>query len=338
MVINKVHVSLNQESKVTNNAAKSPLPKDADEIKRVMEPKFSWRFLLPNYWLIWLGAGVLYTMTWLPYRVIRKLGFGFGMILHKIAPKRVEIARKNIALTFPDWPQDKVDEVFRANVQRTGMALFETAMGWWWPTWRVKKHCNVEGIEAIKEIIDSGKAVYGLAIHNVNLEIAARTIGLSHPCVAFYRKHNNPLMDFLQYKGRNRSNKYFIDKRNARALIQTLNQPELVIYLPDQDYGAKQSIFVPFGGVQKTATTTATLMFANRSNAIPYLITPQYTKDGYVTKFVSAIDYLADKDPQTALTRLNSDLLAMIEQQPESYLWMHKRFKTRPKEAPESLY
>lgn len=82
-------------------------------------------------------------------------------------------------------------------------------------------------------------------------------------------------------------------------------------------------------------------MFAKRTNAVPFLITSQYTKTGYVVKFVSELAYLADtsnSSPEEMLTRLNQDILAAVEQQPESYLWMHKRFKTRPKEAPESLY
>lgn len=272
--------------------------------------------------------------------VIKRIGFGFGHLLKYIAPKRVHVARRNIELCFPNWTKQQVDAVFNANLERTGMALFETAMGWWWPDWRIAKHCSVEGFEEVQKILDSGRGVFGLALHNVNLEIGCRGVGFAHKSVGFYRKHNNPLMDYLQYHGRTRSNNYFVDKRNAKALIAALNDGELCLYLPDQDYGAKQSIFVPFGGVDQTATTTGTLMFAERANAVPYLLTPQYTDKGYVVKFISALDYLADKDlsKEEALTRLNADILKAIEDQPESYLWMHKRFKTRPSDAPESLY
>ncbi len=277
-------------------------------------------------------------LTWLPFRLIQLLGKSFGKLLAVLALKRVAIAKRNLELTFPDWPQEKVDAVFKANIERTGMALFETAMGWWWPDWRIRKHSEMEGFEYIESVLKQGKGVFGLAIHNVNLEFCCRAIGYYHPSIAFYRKHNNPLMDYFQYHGRNRSNKYMIHKRNARALIEALNQGELCLYLPDQDYGKGQSTFVPFGGVQHTATTTATLMFAERSDCIPLLISPQYTKNGYKIKCYPAIDYLADKNKERALTRLNEDILRMVEEQPESYLWMHKRFKTRPEQSPQSLY
>lgn len=327
-------MSISPEARLTPSLSASP------SIKKVIAPKFSWRFLLPNYWLIWFGVLILYSLTWLPFGLIKMLGLGFGKVIKRVAPKRVKVARRNLELCFNDWSSEHVEAVINANINRTGMALFETAMGWWWPSWRVQKHCTVEGYEAVQEVLDSGKGVFGLALHNVNLEMACRGLGYKHKSIAFYRKHNNPLIDYLQYKGRTRSNKYFIDKRNAKALIQAMNAGELCLYLPDQDYGAKQSLFVPFGGVSKTATTGATLMFASRTDAVPFLITSQYTNTGYVIKFVSALEYLADKQlsKEEALTLLNADILKAIEQQPESYLWMHKRFKTRPSDAPESLY
>jgi KDO2-lipid IV(A) lauroyltransferase len=304
----------------------------------IKAPQFEARFLLPHFWHVWLGAGVLYLVTWLPYRVILVLGKGFGRLLGVLAPKRVAIARRNIALTFPEWSPQEVDRVFQMNIDRTGMALFETAMGWWWPDWRVKKHITFQGFEHIDNILATGKGVFGLALHNVNLEFACRAIGYSHPSIAFYRKHNNALMAYFQYHGRNRANKYMIHKRNAKALIEALNEGEIGLYLPDQDYGAAQSIFVPFGGVEQTATTTGTLMFAERANCEPVLISSQYTKSGYTIKCYPVNNYLVDKDKERALTRLNQDLLTLIKEQPESYLWMHKRFKTRPESAPQSLY
>jgi len=304
----------------------------------IKAPQFEARFLLPNFWHIWLGAGILYLIVWLPFPLILLLGKGFGRLLGIIAPKRVAIARRNIELTFPDWSKAQVDKVFKGNIDRTGMALFETAMGWWWPQWRVKKHIRVEGFEHVERILASGKGVFGLALHNVNLEFACRAIGYFYPSIAFYRKHNNPLMDYFQYHGRNRANKYMIDKRNAKALIAALNQGELCLYLPDQDYGAAQSVFVPFGGVEQTATTTGTLMFAERGDCVPLLISPQYTANGYLIKFYPEIDYLVDNNKKRALTRLNQDLLTIVKEQPESYLWMHKRFKTRPESSPQSLY
>ncbi|OJF68837.1 lipid A biosynthesis acyltransferase [Alteromonas sp. V450] len=304
----------------------------------IKAPAFKLAFLGPKYWPVWLGVFILYLITWLPLPVIRLLGAGAGKLIALIVPKRAKVAKKNLQLWNPTLSDEEVETLYRENIRRTGMALFETAMGWWWPSWRVKRAIVIEGTEHVEEALARGTGVFGMALHNMNLEFACRGIGFFHPSIAFYRKHNNPLVDYLQYHGRNRSNKYMIDKRNAKALLAALDDNELCLYLPDQDYGPKQSIFVPFGGVKDTATTTATLMFIRRSQARPMLITSQYTKSGYKIKIFPPLIGLGEMEDAAALTTLNQHIDAAVKEQPESYLWMHKRFKTRPKENPASLY
>ncbi|NMH59083.1 LpxL/LpxP family Kdo(2)-lipid IV(A) lauroyl/palmitoleoyl acyltransferase [Alteromonas ponticola] len=304
----------------------------------IKPPKFSPRFLLPQFWPVWLGSAVLYLITWLPLPAIRWLGAQLGKLMCKVAPKRAAVARRNIELCFPHMAADEREKLVQENIKRTGMALFETAMGWWWPAWRVKRAFHVEGFEHIEQAFAQGKGVFGMALHNVNLEFACRGLGYTWPAIAFYRKHNNPLVDYMQYRGRAQSNKYMIHKRNAKALLNALDDGELCLYLPDQDYGRSQSIFVPFGGVEKTATTTATLMFIRRTQCVPMIITSQYTNDGYKVKIYPAMPELAAMEDVEALTLLNANILKIIQEQPESYLWMHKRFKTRPEEEALSLY
>ncbi len=304
----------------------------------IKAPKFKLAFLGPKFWPVWLGVFVLYTITWLPLPVIRAIGGGTGKLIALIVPKRAKVAKRNLTLWNPTLSASEVEALYKENVRRTGMALFETAMGWWWPSWRVKRAIEIEGTEHVEAALANGKGVFGMALHNMNLEFACRGIGFFRPSIAFYRKHNNPLVDYLQYHGRNRSNKYMIDKRNAKALLAALDDKELCLYLPDQDYGPKQSIFVPFGGVKDTATTTATLMFIRRSHSEPMIITSQYTKRGYKIKIYPPLSQLGVMEDAEALTLLNQHVDAAVKEQPESYLWMHKRFKTRPEGNPESLY
>ena len=304
----------------------------------IKPPKFSLAFLGPRYWLVWLGVILLYIVTWLPFPVIRGLGRGTGWLLGKLAKSRVKVARRNIRLCYPQMSAEAQEELVKHNLRRAGMAVYETAMGWWWPDWRVRKHGVVEGFEHVEAILAANKGVFGMALHNMNLEFACRILGLKYPSIAFYRKHNNPLMDYLQYHGRARSNKYVIHKRNARALIAALDQGELCLYLPDQDYGRNQSIFVPFAGVKETATTTATMMFIRRTNSEPLIVTSQYTDKGYKVKFYPPMPQLKELEDVPALTLLNQNIADIINEQPESYLWMHKRFKTRPDPDAPSLY
>ncbi|AEP30675.1 LpxL/LpxP family Kdo(2)-lipid IV(A) lauroyl/palmitoleoyl acyltransferase [Brumicola nitratireducens] len=337
-VVVSEHTTANEQDAAAASQKSPKSAKPYKPVKTVMAPRFTAAFFHPKYWGVWFGAALLYIVTWLPLSIIKLLARVIAKLITVFVPKRIQIARRNLELCYPQWSVQKREKVLKDNIFRTSMGLFETGMGWWWPEWRVRRHAEVEGLENALKVLESGKGVFGLTLHNVNLEIGCRIIGYAYPCIAFYRKHNNPLIDYMQYHGRNRSNKYMIDKRNAKALIQAMNENEFCLYFPDQDYGKNTSIFVPFGGVEQTATTTATLMFANRANCIPLMVVSQYSKKGYKVKIGTPIEYLADKNQELALTKLNEDVLAIVNQQPDSYLWMHKRFKTRPENAPESLY
>lgn len=305
---------------------------------KVVAPKFQWAFLLPRFWPTWLGIILLYLLSWLPFFLLRRLGLAVGWLLAKVAKKRVNIAQRNIQLCFPQHSHEQQQALLKANIQRTGMALFETVIGWCWPEWRVKRIGEIEGFEHVEAVLQQGKGVFGLALHNMNLELACRVMGLRHPSIAFYRKHNNPLLDYMQYHGRNRSNKYMIHKRNSRALIKALNSNELCLYLPDQDYGRRGSVFVPFFAVEETATTAATLMFARKANCVPLMVTSQWSPKGCKIKIYPMTENFSQLDDHTALTEMNKQIASIVAEQPESYLWMHKRFKTRPTEDTPSLY
>lgn len=96
-------------------------------------------------------------------------------------------------------------------------------------------------------------------------------MGLCHPMMATYRPHNNPLMEWVQTKGRMRSNKAMINRRNLSGFVHALKAGEAVWFAPDQDYGPKGSVFAPFFSVKKAATTNGTYALSKLAGA--HLIT-----------------------------------------------------------------
>lgn len=305
---------------------------------RVKAPPFKWSFLLPQYWPVWLSIAILYTVSWLPLSLQNMIGKGLGKLLVILAKKRVLIAKRNLELCFPQKNQQQIEEMLNKHINSAGMAVLEASMGWWWPDWRVRRHCEVEGYEHVQAILDQGKGVLGLAIHNMNLELGCRIAGLQHPSVAFYRKHNNPLMEYIQYRGRARSNKYMIHKRNVKGLIEALNEKEVCFYLPDQDYGRNRSEFVPFFAVEQVATTKGTLLFAKEALCETVFIVSLKTESGYKVKFVPGLKHFPSGDDKQDIAAINKKVEELVSIAPEQYLWMHKRFKTRPNESDKSLY
>ncbi len=306
----------------------------------VLQPNFKLSFLLPKYWLTWLGVFILYSISWLPYKLQLGLGRTLGRILFKLGSKRKHIALTNLRLCFPDKNADELNIILKKNFENTGIALLETGMGWWWPSWRVKKKFTVKGVEHIEKAQRDGNGVLLLAMHYLSLEMNGRGIGFTHPMVVFYRPHNNQLMEYFQYKGRGQSNKLMLGKRDVKGLIKALKNGDACIYLPDQDYGRNRSVFVPFFAVKETATTTGTLIFARQNKVKTMMMIPTRNEDGsgYTIEIKPPLENFPTTDDVADLTTINQELERAIAQEPSQYMWLHRRFKTRPNPSDPSLY
>ena len=306
---------------------------------KVLQPNFKLSFLLPKYWPTWLGVFVLYSISWLPYKWQLALGRLIGKLLYKIGSSRKKVALRNIELCFPDMPRAEQLTMLKKNFENTGIALLETGMGWWWPNWRVKRKVKVKGLEHIKKAQEEGNGVLLLAMHYLSAEINCRGIGYTNPMVVFYRPHNNPLMEYFQFRGRGRSNKYMLGKKDVKGLLKALGDGEACVYLPDQDYGRNRSLFVPFFGV-KAATTTGTLIFARKKNTKSMMIIPTRNDDGsgYTIEIMPPLENFPTEDDEQDLNRVNRELEKAISRKPEQYMWLHRRFKTRPNTDDPSLY
>ena len=78
-----------------------------------------------------------------------------------------------------------------------------------------------------------------MGVHFLTLELGARIVGLHHPGVGVYRPNDNPVLDWLQIKGRLRSNKDMLNRKDLRGMFKALRKGETIWYAPDHDYGRK---------------------------------------------------------------------------------------------------
>jgi KDO2-lipid IV(A) lauroyltransferase len=268
------------------------------------------------------------------------LGHLIGRLLMKIGKKRKHVANTNLKLCFPKMSEKERHKMLVKNFENTGVALLETGMGWWWPNWRVKRKVKIKGIEHIENAKKEGNGVLLLAMHNLTIEVNLRGIGYSNPLVVFYRPHNNPLMEFFQYRGRVQSNKAMLGKKDVKGLIQALKEGDTCVYLPDQDYGRKKSLFVPFFDVKDTASTTGTLIFARQPNVKTMMAIPTRNDDnsGYTIEITPAFENFPTDNDEADIIRINQELEKAILKKPEQYMWLHRRFKTRPSAEEPSPY
>ncbi|WP_269472298.1 LpxL/LpxP family Kdo(2)-lipid IV(A) lauroyl/palmitoleoyl acyltransferase [Leminorella richardii] len=295
-------------------------------------PRFHYSFLMPKYWHIWFGLTTLYLLVQLPYPVIYFIGTRIGRLSMRFLSRRRYIARRNIELCFPALSEKEKEKMLVENFESLGMGLFETGMAWFWSDRRIKKWCKVDNLEIMSRIREGGRGVLLVGIHFLTLELGGRIYGMYNPGIGVYRPHNNKLMDWVQFRGRSRSNKAFIDRRDVKGMVSVLKKGEILWYAPDHDYGPRNSVFAPFFAVPHAATTVGTSILMRRANPAILPFTPKRHADGsgYTVLVTEPPEGFPMDDTTEAAAFMNKVVENEILKAPELYMWLHRRFKTRP--------
>ncbi|MGY0163359.1 LpxL/LpxP family Kdo(2)-lipid IV(A) lauroyl/palmitoleoyl acyltransferasee [Edwardsiella tarda] len=299
-------------------------------------PQFRRSMLHPRYWLTWFGIGIFYLIMLLPYPWLSRLGKRLGKLSMRFLKQRVQVARRNLELCFPQMAASERERWLEQNFESVGMALIETGMAWFWPDWRIRRWCKVEGDDNMQQALDAGKGILLIGMHFLTLELGARIFGMQNPGVGVYRPNDNPVLDWLQTWGRLRSNKYMIDRRDVKGMIRALKEGEIVWYAPDHDYGPKSSVFVPLFAVEQAATTTGSYILARMSKPTILPFTPVRNADdsGYTLYIQPMIQDFPLDDQYAAASYMNRIVEREIMLAPTQYMWLHRRFKTCPPGMP----
>lgn len=301
-------------------------------------PRFRRYFLHPRFWPLWLGLGALWLIVQLPYGALLKLGRWLGLGMYRVAAERRRVAARNLELCFPNMPSGERKRLLKENFASTGIAFFEMAMSWWWPKARLAKLAHIEGLEHLQAAQRDGEGAILMALHFTTLEIGAALLGQRHTIDGMYREHRNPLFDYVQRQGRERHNldSLAVEREDVRGMIKLLRKGRAIWYAPDQDYGAKQSIFVPLFGIE-AATVTATTHFARLGKARVIPFTQRRLEDGSGYRLVlhpPLQGFPGESEAADAL-RINQWVEQAVTECPEQYLWAHRRFKSRPVGTPK---
>ncbi|MBV4534348.1 lipid A biosynthesis lauroyl acyltransferase [Pseudomonas sp. SWRI107] len=300
-------------------------------------PRFRTFYLHPQFWALWLGLGLLWLIAQLPYRVLLGLGRGLGAVMFRLAGERRRIAARNLELCFPQLSDDERLHLLKENFASTGIAFFEMAMSWWWPKARLARLAHIEGIEHLQAAQREGEGAILMAVHFTTLEIGAALLGQVHTIDGMYREHGNAVFDFIQRRGRERHNpdSLAVEREDVRGMLKLLRKGRAIWYAPDQDYGSKQSIFVPLFGIP-AATVTATTKFARLGKARVIPFTQKRLEDGSGYRLVvhPALEGFPGESEEADCLRINQWIEGVLRECPEQYLWAHRRFKSRPDGEP----
>ena len=295
------------------------------------QPEFTVTLLHPRYWLTWFSLLLMAAIAQLPYRWQVILGKKLGLLMLQFANKRREVAERNLHICFPDMNTAARKQLLKNNFEVYGLAVFETGMAWFMPPSRLQQLFTIKGQQHWENLRGKGALVIGM--HFPTLEICNVAINQLFDLNLIYKPHKNPVYDYVQSvcRARHNSNSKVIARDDIRAIVKTIKAGQWVWYAPDQDYGRKYSEFIPWFGVP-AATVTATPKLAAMSKAPVIAVSHHHKADfsGYEIELHPVFDGFPSDDKNADLLRINQFIEQCVRQRPEEYLWVHRRFKTRP--------
>ena len=189
----------------------------------------------------------------------------------------------------------------------------------------------MEGREHLDAALARGRGAILLAGHFTTLEIGAVRLSMDTPVDGVYRPHREPSLEEASRAGRQRFGGELLDRGDIRGMLRRLRANRAVWYAPDQDLGLRHGVFAPFFG-HPTATVTATARIARASSApvLPFRVEREVGGRAWRAVIGPVIAGFPSGDEHGDAARINEIIEVWARRCPEQYLWVHRRFKTRP--------
>jgi KDO2-lipid IV(A) lauroyltransferase len=278
-----------------------------------------------------LALGILWLIHLLPDRALARVGEGIGALGRLLARERRHVAETNLRLCFPNMPEAERAALVRAHFRSLGRALAEGTIAWWGSEARLKRLVRVEGLEHYEPIKD--KPCILLAPHFVGLDIAGIRLSIDLDAGSFYSRQKDPVFDAFLVSRRQRFRPVRLISRQEgiKPAIRVLRDGRLLFFPPDLDFGPRESIFVPFFGVQ-AATIPALSRLARMTGAavLPVVARQLPRGEGYVAKIYPPFADFPGESIEADTRAMNAFIEERVRETPPQYWWLHKRFKTRP--------
>ncbi|TLD45321.1 MAG: Lipid A biosynthesis lauroyltransferase [Accumulibacter sp.] len=284
-----------------------------------------------------LAVGLLWLLHWLPLPVLSRCGNALGSLSFHLGRRRRHIVLVNLRLCFPELPEEQRKQLARAHFRVLGRSMLERSLLWWASTERLSRLITVVGDDHLRTLVEAGRPVLMLTPHFVGLDAGGAAIAMRFDCASIYAVQSNRVFDRLLLRGRQRFGDQLLLSRQepVRASVRAMKAGRPLYYLPDMDFGRRDSIFVPFFGVQ-TATVPGLSRLARLAGAtvVPCLTRILPGAAGYLVTVGEPWQDFPSRDVEADTARMNAWIEEAIRSMPEQYYWVHRRFKTRPEGEP----
>lgn len=278
----------------------------------------------------------------LPLRVIAAISGPLANIGWRLAKSRRRIALINLRLCFPQCSERERETIARQHFRAYLQAALEHGFLWRATGERIRRYVSLHNEDEWRRFREPGKErpVIWLCPHFIGLDAAAIRISVDSSGCSIYSEQSNPDLDRMMLAGRTRfgASKIIPRTEGVKPIIRAMKSGLPFYYLPDMDFGARDSVFSSFFGVQ-AATITGVSRLAKLTGAVvvPVIATQRPHGGGYDVRFYPAWDAFPSGNDEADARRVNAFIEDRVRENIAQYLWTHKRFKTRPPNEP-SVY
>jgi Kdo2-lipid IVA lauroyltransferase/acyltransferase len=282
----------------------------------------------------------LWLFHFLPLSLQAGCGNALGALGYRVVASRRKVALRNLELCFPEQRAVDRERLAREHFRWLGRSLLERGLLWYASPERLRRLIHVEGKVHLAELGE--RPVMWLAPHFMGLDVAGASVLLfqKRKGISIYQRQSNKVMDKALRRGRLRFGNAEIFSRDeaGRALFRAIRRGDGFFNLPDMDFGIRDAAFVPFFGIQ-TATLLAPSRMARALNMIVQPVVAEILPGGrgYLVRYEEPWGDFPSDDAVADSARMNRWIESEIRRNPAQYLWVHRRFKTRPPGEP-SLY
>ncbi len=280
----------------------------------------------------------------LPRNAARAVGASIGGLAYRGLGRLRGVGQRNLQLAFPEMRTEERERILREVYRNLGWLLAEFCLMPGYTAERASKFIRYEGLENYLKARERGKGVLVLTGHLGAWELSSFYHSLmGYPMGMVIRRLDNALVDEFVNRIRCLHGNRVIHKDDfARGLIASMRAGETVGILMDTNMTPPQGVFVPFFEVLAcTASGMARVAARTGAAVVPGFLLWEKSEQKYVLHFGEGLPVVATGDAeQDALTNTAAFTAAIesyVRRYPEQWLWMHRRWKTRPA-GEEGLY
>jgi KDO2-lipid IV(A) lauroyltransferase len=280
--------------------------------------------------LVWLGRKVAALSPQARARLARGL-----LRLPWVNARRRRIASINLALCFPQLGAAARRDLLQRTLRSNATGALETLCAWFASRAQLAGGAHITGMEHLHAALAEGRGAVVVGAHYDGIELAMRHVAdaAGQPMPILVRRHNDAAIEAAIAQARERYAGQVFDKKDIAGFATQVRAGKAVFYVPDQN-AARRTVFVPFLGVQ-AATLGAIGGVLQRCGGRVLLLWAQRDAHGVqqITLTPAWPDWPSSDDTATA-ARYMQWIGERLQAAPEQYLWVHRRFKTRPPGEP----